>query len=52
VRMDEVREVFGKWLGAIRNLMDAMPSSLAAEQTPPTQSVLKGLSKRASIKSL
>ena len=34
VRMDEVREVFGKWLGAIRNLMDAMPSSLAARANP------------------
>jgi hypothetical protein len=33
-RMDEVREVFGKWLGAIRNLMDAMPSSLAARANP------------------
>jgi hypothetical protein len=31
---DEVREVFGKWLGAIRNLMDAMPSSLAARANP------------------
>ena len=27
-------EVFGKWLGAIRNLMDAMPSSLAARANP------------------
>ena len=34
IRMDEVREVFGKWLGAIRNLMDAMPSSLAARANP------------------
>jgi len=34
VRMDEVREVFGKWLGAIRNLMDAMPSSLATRANP------------------
>ena len=34
VRMDEVREVFGKWLGAIRNLMDAMPSSLASRANP------------------
>jgi hypothetical protein len=34
LRMDEVREVFGKWLGAIRNLMDAMPSSLAARANP------------------
>jgi phage terminase Nu1 subunit (DNA packaging protein) len=34
VRMDEVREVFGKWLGAIRNLMDSMPSSLAARANP------------------
>lgn len=31
---DEVREVFGKWLGAIRNLMDAMPPSLAARANP------------------
>jgi hypothetical protein len=34
LRMEEVREVFGKWLGAIRNLMDAMPSSLAARANP------------------
>lgn len=34
IRMDEVREVFGKWMGAIRNLMDAMPSSLAARANP------------------
>jgi len=34
IRMDEVREMFGKWLGAIRNLMDAMPSSLAARANP------------------
>jgi len=34
IRMDEVREVFGKWLGAIRNLMDAMPSSLATRANP------------------
>jgi Sec-independent protein translocase protein TatA len=34
LRMEEVREVFGKWLGAIRNLMDAMPSSLASRANP------------------
>jgi len=32
--MDEVREVFGKWLGSIRNLMDAMPASLSARANP------------------
>jgi len=34
IRMDEVREVFGKWLGSIRNLMDAMPASLSARANP------------------
>lgn len=34
IRLDEVREVFGKWLGSIRNLMDAMPASLSARANP------------------
>ena len=34
IRMDEVREVFGKWLGSIRNLMDAMPASLSSRANP------------------
>lgn len=34
IRMDEVREIFGKWLGSIRNLMDAMPASLSSRANP------------------
>jgi hypothetical protein len=34
IRMDEVREFITTWFGAIRNLMDAMPSSLSARANP------------------
>ena len=34
IRMDEVREFVTTWFGAIRNLMDAMPSSLSARANP------------------
>ena len=34
IRMDEVREFITTWFGAIRNLMDAMPSSLSSRANP------------------
>ena len=34
IRMGEVKEFISTWFGAIRNLMDAMPSSLSARANP------------------
>ena len=34
IRMGEVKEFITTWFGAIRNLMDAMPSSLSARANP------------------